>query len=67
MINISLRDNVSCENVCKKIEQKVNSWRKEFGNDLSDCFLFIDIIKIAHTVGEQEAQATLTHVDQVSK
>lgn len=61
MINISMRDNVSCENVCKAIEKEVQLWRKENGGDLSDCFLNISIVKVSHTIENPKTIPTMTH------
>ena len=61
MINISMKDNVACQNVCKAIEKEVQSWIKENGKGLSDCFLNINIMKVSHTLENQDTTPTMTH------
>lgn len=44
MIGISLNNNISCESVCSKIQQLVNSYAKENGG-VENCILTINITK----------------------
>ena len=59
MINISLSNEMSCENICKKIQNEVQGWRKENGNDLTDCILHMKIIKASHTIDTKNQQDLL--------
>lgn len=61
MINISMKDKVACGDICKAIEKEVNNWIKENGQDLSDCFLNISIMKVAHTLDATDTTPTITH------
>lgn len=67
MINVSLKHNISCDKVCKSIEKEVNAWKKENGNNLDDCLLSIDIIKITHTVSVPKDQVSIEMKNQLSK
>lgn len=61
MININMREHVSCENICKAIQNEAQNWAKENGGDFTDCFLNISIVKVSHTIEKPESIATITH------
>mgnify|MGYP001284245040 CR=1 FL=1 len=63
MINIHMKEKVSCENVCKKIEQEVQKWVQVNGHNLDDCFLNISIVKVAHTLDATDTTPTMTHTE----
>ena len=64
MINIHMKDQVSCENVCKQIEQEVQKWVQVNGHNLNDCFLNINIVKVTNTISGEESSVTMTHEEK---
>lgn len=51
MINFNLNnDNISCKDICTKIEKEVQRWKKDNKNNLKDTILTIRIKEVVDSI-----------------